>query len=156
MTVCAVPPLDLDFAAGHDATPAITCEGEHLSYADLRRRAAAITARLGALGLRRGERFGALLANGPNVIAFYMACARTGVVGVPLSRRLTAAELVFQLADSGAAAVMFSADFAALVAAVSGALPAVKAWVEEAEFELEPDHLWHTTRNLPCPPTLNF
>ena len=130
-----LPLLDLDFAAGRDEAPAITCDGERLSYADLRRRAAAITARLSTLGLRRGERFGALLANGPNVIAFYMACARAGVVGVPLSRRLTAAELEFQLADSGAKAVMFSAEFAPLVAAVSNHLPALKAWIEEADFE---------------------
>ena len=130
-----LPLLDLDFAAGRDEAPAITCDGERLSYADLRRRAAAITARLSTLGLRRGERFGALLANGPNVIAFYMACARAGVVGVPLSRRLTAAELEFQLADSGAKAVMFSAEFAPLVAAVSDRLPLVKAWIDEAEFE---------------------
>ena len=39
-----LPELDLDFAAGRDEALAITCEGEQLSYADLKRRAAAITA----------------------------------------------------------------------------------------------------------------
>lgn len=129
------PALDLAFSAP-DAAPAVSCEGQHLSYGQLRQRAGSIVARLQAEGLRAGDRFGFMLVNGPNVLACYMACAHTGIVGVPLSQRLTAAELEFQIVDSEAVVVMCSPGFAALTATVAGRLPVVRCWFSEADLPM--------------------
>ena len=128
------PELALCFTATDDA-PALSCEGEHLNYGQLRRRAGAIAAQLQALGMKRGERFAFLLVNGPNLLASYMACAQTGIVGVPLSQRLTSAELAFQIADADVLALLSSPDFAPLIGQVAGRLPGVRLWFTEPEID---------------------
>jgi acyl-CoA synthetase (AMP-forming)/AMP-acid ligase II len=79
------------------------------------------------LGIRHGERFAFAFPNGIEIVLCYLACARAGIVGVPLSMRSTPAELAFQLRDSGAVAVAYHERIAAAIEG-SGPHPTVLAF----------------------------
>jgi 2-furoate---CoA ligase len=78
-----------------------------ISYAKLRARAARIA---GGLGLDPGERLATVLDNRVDTALLYWAAQWAGIVFVPLSWRLTDAELEYCIADSGAARVLTEAD----------------------------------------------
>jgi len=77
------------------------------TYARLRERAARIA---GGLGLERGDRLVVVLDNRVETALLYWAAQWAGVVFVPLSWRLSAAELDYCIADSGATLVLREAD----------------------------------------------
>jgi acyl-CoA synthetase (AMP-forming)/AMP-acid ligase II len=111
--------------ANGDTTALHTPDGGRVSYAELSARADRLARGLLDRGLEPGQRFAFLLPNGSQIVECYLACARSGIVGVPLSERLTAAELSHQLEDSGAAALLYPVESASLVAqvAASGGCP---------------------------------
>ncbi len=91
--------------------------GTRLSYAAADARATTM-ARVWreALGLARGDRVGILAANRLEHVDAYFAAARTGIILVPLSTRLTASELAHPIADSGMRALLYDGACAATVA----------------------------------------
>lgn len=99
-----------------DESLALLSEGRRISYGELDAQVKRLAVALLGLGLRAGDLFAFLLPNSPEMLYVYMACARTGIVGLPLSQRISAAELAFQIEDSGARALLYGSDFAALVA----------------------------------------
>ncbi|HEY0521797.1 MAG TPA: long-chain-fatty-acid--CoA ligase [Stellaceae bacterium] len=70
------------------------------SYADLRRRAEALAQTLSNMGLRTGDRVALLARNGPWFFDLLLACARLGLVLVPINVRLSPAEVAFILQDA--------------------------------------------------------
>ncbi len=66
--------------------------GLRVSRADLRAAATALAARLHALGFRRGDRLAVWLPDGAGWLQCLFACARLGVLVVPISTRFTVAE----------------------------------------------------------------
>jgi fatty-acyl-CoA synthase len=100
-----------------------------LSYRRLDERAARCAAAWAALGIGRGERVAILAHNRVEFLDAFFAAGKSGVILVPLGTRLTAAELAPILADSGARALLYAGEFAAVVAALRGAAPAVERWV---------------------------
>lgn len=90
--------------------------GARLSYAAADARATTM-ARIWreGLGLERGDRVGILASNRLEHVDAYFAAARTGIILVPLSTRLTAAELAHPIADSGMHALLYDGAFAATV-----------------------------------------
>ena len=93
--------------------PALASMGATLRYADLERLSAAFGAYLrSGLGLQAGERVALML---PNLLQYPVALAgalRAGLAVVNVNPLYTAAELQFQLADSGAAAIVVLENFA--------------------------------------------
>jgi long-chain acyl-CoA synthetase len=93
--------------------PAFTSMGVTLSYGELDERSAAFGAFLRReLGLEPGERVAIML---PNLLQYPIAligALRAGLAAVSVNPLYTAAELQFQLADSGAAAVVVLENFA--------------------------------------------
>lgn len=79
---------------------AILFEGERISYLDLHRRANRTGCWLQSLGIEKGDRVAAMLANCPDFIELYLACARLGAIFVPLNPRVTAPELDYLLKNS--------------------------------------------------------
>jgi fatty-acyl-CoA synthase len=71
-----------------------------VTYAELDARSERLAAALLQAGLRRGDRVASLTANRPEHVELLFACAKAGLVLLPLSYRLAAAELAFQLADA--------------------------------------------------------
>jgi fatty-acyl-CoA synthase len=85
------------------ATPdrvAIDFQGRHVTYGELDARSEATARWFGALGLRPGDRVASLTGNSPEHVAALYACAKAGLVLLPLNWRLAAAELAYQLDDA--------------------------------------------------------
>ena len=104
------------------ALPAFVSRGVHLTYGQLDRLSGAFAATLlDDLGLARGERVALML---PNLLQYPVAligALRAGLVVVNVNPLYTARELEFQLADSGARAIVVLENFAhTLQAALAG------------------------------------
>jgi acyl-CoA synthetase (AMP-forming)/AMP-acid ligase II len=91
---------------------ALLVGGRHVSYGELAARSDRLANALGELGIRKGERVAFAYPNGDEIVVCYLACAKSGVVGVPLARRLTEEEAEFELRDSGAVAVICPGEWA--------------------------------------------
>lgn len=107
-------------AARGEAVALHTPDLGSITYAKLADRAERLAGALLTLGISPGERFAFLLPNGSRIIECYLACARTGIIGVPLSVRATTAELLYQLDDSEAVALLFSEQTSELVRGIRG------------------------------------
>lgn len=71
---------------------AIVAPGLRIARAELRAASQALAARLHALGFRRGDRLALWLPDGAGWLQCLFACARLGVLVVPISTRFTTAE----------------------------------------------------------------
>ena len=100
-----------------------------VSWGVYRDRADAAAAGLSSLGIAPGERVAILSENRPEWLVADIAILSAGGVDVPLHATLSAEQVGFQLAHSGARAVVVStAEQAAKVAAVAATLPDLE-WV---------------------------
>jgi fatty-acyl-CoA synthase len=79
---------------------AIDYAGRAVTYAELAAGADAFAAAFAEAGLRRGDRVATLTGNSPEHVMVLFACARLGLILLPLSWRLTAPELQYQLDDA--------------------------------------------------------
>lgn len=76
---------------------AVLDRGVALTYRELDERADRLRRTLLAAGYRHGDRIATLTGNSADHVVLFFACARAGLVLVPLSWRLTATELTAQL-----------------------------------------------------------
>jgi len=93
---------------------AIDFDGRIVTYAELDDRSERLAGELLGAGLVRGDRVATLTGNSPEHVAVLFACAKAGFALVPLSRRLSAAELAYQLDDSEPAVLLVEDELAAL------------------------------------------
>ncbi len=89
---------------------AIRFLGSELTYAELDRRATRLAAGLAERGVRRGDRVATLTANSPDHVVTLFACATLGAILQPISWRLAAPEIAYQLADAEPALLLLSED----------------------------------------------
>lgn len=89
---------------------AIDFAGRTVTYAELDRGSSALATELEERGLTRGDRVAVLADNCPEYVTLFFACAKAGLVMVPLSWRLSAPELAYQIDHSGAALLYASED----------------------------------------------
>ncbi len=80
-----------------------------------------------ARGLARGDRVATLTGNSPEHVAVFFACARLGLILVPLSWRLAAPELAYQLDDADPALFLVEDEHADLAGA-TGREPTRLRW----------------------------
>jgi malonyl-CoA/methylmalonyl-CoA synthetase len=92
------------------------------SYADLEQVTGDIALLLRGAGLQQGNRLVTLLERSPWNIFLYLACARAGIVYVPLNPRLTVTEFAPIVADADPALVLCDP---AIFDIVRGALPSI-------------------------------
>ena len=108
-----------------EATPGRTAviepDGRSISYAELAARADQYGRGLQALGLRPGDTVAGLLPNGIDALALFFAAAQTGLYAVPVNWHLTALEVAYILADSGARAFLAHERFAGVAAEAADA-----------------------------------
>ena len=102
---------------------AIEFLGTPSTYEELDTRSRHLAAGLVARGLRRGDRVATLTATSPDHVALFFACARLGVALQPLSWRLSAAELAYQLDDAAPSLLLVAAEYDALVDAIETTVP---------------------------------
>ncbi|MGQ4389716.1 o-succinylbenzoate--CoA ligase [Streptomyces sp. SAS_270] len=106
-----------------------------VSYAELYGRTTRLAHALKARGIRRGDRIAYLGPNHPSYLETLFAAGTLGAVFVPLNTRLAGPEIAYQLADSGAKALVYAPAFAGLVAGLPGSSD-VRTYVEVgAEYE---------------------
>ena len=93
---------------------AIDFGGRLVTYRELDDASEALAANLLDSGLVRGDRVVTLTGNSPEHVAALFACAKAGLVLVPLSWRLSPAELAYQLDDSKPGALLVEDEYAEL------------------------------------------
>jgi acyl-CoA synthetase (AMP-forming)/AMP-acid ligase II len=102
--------------------PALWCEDRETTYADLYRRSKRVARALRGSGAVAGSRVVYFGRESEHYYVLLFACAKAGVVLVPVNWRLTAAEIEYVLADSGARLVFVEPEFAAVVQRAAGGL----------------------------------
>lgn len=103
--------------------PAVKDLHHALTYAQYEERANRLANALGSLGLRYGARLAVYAHNCVEWMEIYAACAKSGVVAVPVNFRLAASGVRYILEDSGAAAVVAGADLADTIDEIRPDLP---------------------------------
>jgi long-chain acyl-CoA synthetase len=112
----------------HPDKPALVCGPDAVTWAELDRLVDGVAAGLIARGLVTGDRVGILLANRVEFAAVYFGTLRAGLVSLPLNTAFTAAELGYQLSDSGARLVVTDAGRAGLVSDVESVVVGSDEW----------------------------
>ena len=115
-----------EIAKNHPDRPAFLAPGEPTSYGELHAEVNRLSHALGELGLRPGDALATVLSNRPEFLTVLLAAFQGGLYLVPASRHLTAPEIGYILADSGAKAVVTENAFAGAVtrAADEAGMPA--------------------------------
>ena len=101
--------------------------GETISYGELERRSAQLAHILRDVGLRPGDTVALLTENSLRALEVYWAALRSGLYITAVNYRLKPDEVAYIVNDSGAAALIVSAEQAATAMAVRS--PAVKLWL---------------------------
>ena len=115
--------------------------GQRLDYRQLNARVNQASNALLALGLEPGERIGLLAATCSEFVETYYASAKIGTVTVLMNWRLLADELEFLLVDSGATALVFSAEFNGVVRDLHDRkTTSVRRWIRIGD--VQPDAEW--------------
>jgi fatty-acyl-CoA synthase len=100
---------------------AIDFGGREVTYGELDDRSERLAAKLLDSGLERGDRVATLTGNSPEHVEALFACAKAGLVLVPLSWRLSPVELAYQLDDCEPAVLLVESEYAELAeSAVAG------------------------------------
>ena len=99
-----------------ERTAVIEPRGAAISYAELAALADRYGRGLQTLGLRPGDTVAGMLPNSTEALALFFAAAQTGLYVVPVNWHLTAAEVAYILADSGAGAFVAHERFASVAA----------------------------------------
>lgn len=89
---------------------AVIFDGDSLTWSELDARVDALAAGLILRGLHAGDRVALVLGNGLDFVTTYFACARAGLVTVPLNPAYTSPEIAVLLADSEARLVVVESD----------------------------------------------
>ena len=91
---------------------AIDCGGVETTYAELDERSDRLAAGLLDVGLVTGDRVATLTATSPEHVVVFFACAKAGLILMPLNTRLAEPELRFQLDDAEPAVLLRSDEYA--------------------------------------------
>jgi long-chain acyl-CoA synthetase len=100
--------------------------GETLSYGELERRSVQLAHVLHGAGLRPGDVVALLTGNSLRALEVYWAALRSGLYITAVNYRLTPDEAGYIIDDSGATALICSAEQAATATAIVGLTPAVR------------------------------
>jgi acyl-CoA synthetase (AMP-forming)/AMP-acid ligase II len=84
-----------------------------LTYGEAARKVRQVLAGFRALGVEHGDRIAIVAKNRPETVLLLLAALKGGPVVVPVNHRLSAAEMAWVIADSGAKAVIVESEFAA-------------------------------------------
>ncbi len=90
--------------------------GAETTYAELDERSERLAAGFVTAGLVRGDRVATLTGNCPEHVVVFFACAKAGLILLPLNWRLAPAELAYQLADAEPAVLLHDGEHAEVAA----------------------------------------
>lgn len=131
---------------------ALVWEDGQRSYAELRENALRLAAALRARGLSDGDRVATFLMNRGETFELYFACAYAGLTLVPISFRLTAAEVAHILCDSTPKIILTDTAHRGLIdEAVARAVPGTPVLILETHAP-GPDYEALIASASPLPP----
>ncbi|OBF19315.1 long-chain fatty acid--CoA ligase [Mycobacterium kubicae] len=110
-------------------TPAIRFLGNTETWADLRRRVAALAGALSRRGVGFGDRVMILMLNRPEFVEAVLAANMLGAIAVPLNFRLTPTEIAFLVEDSAARVMVTESVLAPVAIGVRGIQPMLETVV---------------------------
>lgn len=110
---------------------ALVADGVRISYGTLDTRSSRLAAALRGLGLEVGDRVAILRGVEPAFFEAEIACAKAGLVKVPLNTRLSFREIAICLRDCAAKAVIASEPFVQPIADSRADLPELKFLVAD-------------------------
>jgi benzoate-CoA ligase family protein len=108
----AVPFIDRHIAEGRGPKAAIRTMHGSVTYADLVANVNRCAGLLSRLGLGRGDRMLMIVKDCPAFFYLFWGAIKAGVVPVPLNTLLRSASYTYMIEDSGAAALVYSPEFA--------------------------------------------
>jgi acyl-CoA synthetase (AMP-forming)/AMP-acid ligase II len=120
------PLLDLIRPDGRRSALVCPDDGERVTHAQLRDRAAAIAARLRAAGVRRGGSVAIVLPNGPEIVEVLLGVAAAGAAAAPLNPAYTQPEYRFYLEDIAPQLLVVGAGAAPAARAAADGIPVVE------------------------------
>ena len=116
--------------------PCLTTDGLALSYAETQRFSYRFARAIAAAGFAPGAKIAMLSGNDPIAFACVFGISRAGCVWCPINPRNEAAETHFILDNFDCGVLIFSADFAGMVAKMRPDLPKIRVFVcLDAEVE---------------------
>src|SRR3978361_1263624 len=121
---------------GRGAHPAVLGTRD-VSYAELDALCADVAAAYRTAGLRRDDRVMIVMSDDIAMLAAVLGAFRAGVVAVPVSTMLTGQQLGTVLADSGARALVLTAEHAGVVAEALASAPDVEHVVLDGTADLQ-------------------
>lgn len=98
------------------------------TYREMHERTARMANVLWDLGVRPGDNFGLLMQNSADFLEVVLAAARVGATAVLVNRRLTTAEMAYELDDSESVGLIYSPRFDDAAAEVKTILTQAKWW----------------------------
>jgi benzoate-CoA ligase family protein len=108
----AVSFIDRHIAEGRGAKVAIYTADSAVTYDELAANVNRSANALVRLGLRRGERMLMIVKDCPAFFYLFWGAIKSGIVPVPLNTLLRSSSYAFMMGDSGAAALVYSPEFA--------------------------------------------
>lgn len=102
---------------------AVIFEDVPVTYRELNERTNRCAHALIKKGLKKGDRLAAVLLNCVEFLELYFACAKLGIIFVPLNWRLAGPELEYQIKDSGARILVFHDAFLGGVDLIRTSIP---------------------------------
>ncbi len=109
----------------------VKCGSVDLSKREFNERVNQLCHALQDEGAKKGDRVAGLLANGNEFIEILFACAKLGLLMVPLNFRLAAPEIAYIVNDSEPKILIYSPEFRAVVPAVSEMVSSVSKYICE-------------------------
>jgi fatty-acyl-CoA synthase len=119
------------------ATPgriAIECGGVETTYGELDERSERLAAGFLATGLERGDRVATLTGSSAEHVVVFFACAKAGLVLLPLNWRLAPPELAYQLEDAEPAVLLAARDHAETAAALHDRVAGLEDLVAQSNY----------------------
>ena len=113
---------------------AIDCRGVETTYVELDERSDRLAAGLLAAGLAPGDRVATLTATSPEHVVVFFACAKAGLILMPLNTRLARPELRYQLDDAEPALVLRSDEYADIAGRLHGTVAGLEDLVAESNY----------------------
>jgi len=109
--------------------PAMVCEGESRTFAEMQERVSRLANALQSMGLSKGDRVAVMALNSMPYVEIYYACAKLGAVFVPLNYRSKQEEIPYMCNDSEASVLFVGQRYLDLAAAIKPDLKTVKQMV---------------------------
>lgn len=103
-------------------TIALCDAGRRFTYPQVNRRVNRLAHRLMEMGLKKGDKLAVLMENSIEIVEFYLATAKTGIVIVPVNFRLVGPEVAYIVDNADAKAMAVDHEFSPCVDKIKGQL----------------------------------